>query len=712
MSINYTLFTQFKWSLQESMSQRQKELFSRILKTNSKGKFSPELRSFALTLQFYSAKAYDYVREVFNSVLPHPSTLRRWYKHIDGTPGFTAEAFKVLGVTVAENHKNNKKTYGCLMVDEIAIRRHLHWDGTRMYGYIDYGTEMEESDSLPEATEAMVFLLNAANGHWKIPVGYFLIRGLSGSERANLVRQCLKMINKVGVIVISLTFDGAASNIAMANQLGACIKADVSSLKASFVNSDSEVPVSVFLDACHMLKLIRNAFGVYKIFYHNAEAIKWEFLERLVVYTEKNELHAANKLRRRHLNWQNEKMNVRLAAQTFSNSVADALNWLEFDLKEPQFQGSAATATFCRNVNGIFDLLNSRNQFVKDPSKAPISAKNIYSIKNKIEVYTKYICSLDVIVDLKTGLQPVTSSGRRTGFIGMILSMAAALNVYEKVIQKDDSGMNYLLTYKLSQDHLETFFSAIRRQGGFNNNPSAYQLQTAYKRLLVHHEITGSQYANCIAMDSTQILHLGSSAICAGGTAELTTDIIESNLAQDINTVTDHDYTEDPRYCKSIYINDIVAYIAGFAIRKVKKLVHCAACSAVLATNRPDEITSLLLERKNRGKLTRAVADVVDLCQVVEQVFRGPTAPRKNSNRNVIYNLIIATLRRMPENILSSLNDHTKEQEPLNDHKYQLIKLILSTYFKIRIHHHTISSLEETQRIRKLRTKEVLFRHQ
>lgn len=42
--------------------------------------------------------------------------------------------------------------------------------------------------------------------------------------------------------------------------------------------------------------------------------------------------------------------------------------------------------------------------------------------------------------------------------------------------------MKYLLTYKLSQDYLETFFSAISR-GGFNNNPNVFQLKSAYKRL-------------------------------------------------------------------------------------------------------------------------------------------------------------------------------------------------------------------------------------
>jgi hypothetical protein len=50
-------------------------------------------------------------------------------------------------------------------------------------------------------------------------------------------------------------------------------------------------------------------------------------------------------------------------------------------------------------------------------------------------------------------------------------------------------GLDYLLTFKLSQDFLETFFCAVRARGDFNNNPNVLQFQSAYKRLLIRHEI-------------------------------------------------------------------------------------------------------------------------------------------------------------------------------------------------------------------------------
>lgn len=51
----------------------------------NKGKenlYSDSLRTFATTLNFYSAKAYEYVRQKFNNALPHPRSIRRWYQSV------------------------------------------------------------------------------------------------------------------------------------------------------------------------------------------------------------------------------------------------------------------------------------------------------------------------------------------------------------------------------------------------------------------------------------------------------------------------------------------------------------------------------------------------------------------------------------------------------------------------------------------------------
>lgn len=54
-------------------------------------------------------------------------------------------------------------------------------------------------------------------------------------------------------------------------------------------------------------------------------------------------------------------MKVRLAVQTFSLSVADALIYCKEKLKLDTFQESEHTITFCKNMNNTFGFLNTRH---------------------------------------------------------------------------------------------------------------------------------------------------------------------------------------------------------------------------------------------------------------------------------------------------------------------------------------------------------------
>ena len=63
--------------------------------------------------------------------------------------------------------------------------------------------------------------------------------------------------------------------------------------------------------------------------------------------------------------FQKHKMNVKLAAQTLSSSVADAIEFLDSSMKLDQFQGSTGTVKFIRTIDRLFDMLNSRNPMAK-----------------------------------------------------------------------------------------------------------------------------------------------------------------------------------------------------------------------------------------------------------------------------------------------------------------------------------------------------------
>lgn len=76
--------------------------------------------------------------------------------------------------------------------------------------------------------------------------------------------------------------------------------------------------------------------------------------------------------------------------------------FLEQGLNVPEFAGANATATFCRNVNNIFNFLNSKRKFGKNEFQKCISAENIKELETKINDFINYIKSLK-ICDKSTG---------------------------------------------------------------------------------------------------------------------------------------------------------------------------------------------------------------------------------------------------------------------------------------------------------------------
>ncbi|KAL4155991.1 hypothetical protein QTP88_000041 [Uroleucon formosanum] len=430
-------------------TEEEKQLLMRQSQISTGKSICPILRKFAMTLHFYSPSAYSYVRTIFSKALPDVSTIRKWYSKLDGLPGMTKESFQAISLKVKEMKVNGKQLYGCLVMDEISIKQHVHWTGTRHQGYIDFGLggKTEEMDNLPYAKDAFVIMVVDINTSWKVPIAYYLINGISAEEKANIILNCLQELDTTGVIIKTLTFDGAANNLSMASELEANLQ--YSELKPYFLHPNT-----------------------------NDKKLPW----RLEDINESG-LHSATKLRNRHIYYFREKMKVRLVVQTFSTSVANAILFCMNDLKLDNFQGADATIEFCL----ILELID-----------------------------TEYF--------------------------------------------------SFILTYKFSQDHIEMLFSAIRAKGGFNNNPTVSQFEAAYKSIIVHSEIKSSSSANCMALDDTTILTVSSSNIkvkdtqselldllCVAGTDDLENDNLVSV------------------YQHSNFINDVVACIAGFVVRKIKK---------------------------------------------------------------------------------------------------------------------------------------------
>lgn len=115
-------------------------LFRKTTKQTVKKQYEEEIRRFAITIHFFLGKACNYVRKKFHNCLPHSKILSKWYSTINASPGLSVEALNMIR-TKADN--SDKQIMCALMMDEIAIRNKIEFDGHKYYGYVDFGVPLD-----------------------------------------------------------------------------------------------------------------------------------------------------------------------------------------------------------------------------------------------------------------------------------------------------------------------------------------------------------------------------------------------------------------------------------------------------------------------------------------------------------------------------------------------------------------------------------------
>ena len=110
------------------------------------------------------------------------------------------------------------------------------------------------------------------------------------------------------------------------------------------------------LDLCHMLKLVRNCLGDLKILYYDSSPnpIYWSNIEALHELQQSEGIRLGNKLKSSHVQWHKQKLKVNLAAQTLSDSVANALFYCSNELKLQNFSDCSSLIKFIRSFNSFF----------------------------------------------------------------------------------------------------------------------------------------------------------------------------------------------------------------------------------------------------------------------------------------------------------------------------------------------------------------------
>lgn len=433
-------------------------------------------------IDYCSPAAYRYIRKVFDNHLPAPDTIRRWYKSINGEPGITAESLEILKQKAEEMAKDGKELLLAMVNDETSMKKSADWNeyNSKFYGFVSCentnGKKQKKGIKkkgypLDIAKDVLVYMVVGDN--FKIPVAYFLLNGLEALERAALTQEVIRQVNQTGAIVISLTGDGLIANIACLKHLGVNFAEGKTYFKSP---TNPNHKIYALIDPPHVLKLYRGCLATHDLYFDD-NPICWNYIVELHEMQMKRNINLGNKLSSQHINYKTKAMNVRLAAQTCSRSVTDAIDQLRED-KYVEFLDSEETTKFIKFVRNTFDICNvkaiSMDHMNSDYSGYPIykrplcesTVEELFSYFQEAKAYFRSVQIDEIHENRKTKTKTIKrklaiESPSFTPFLGTVCNLTSFEGLYNDYVR--NGPLSLLYTFKFSQDHLETWFSCVRR---------------------------------------------------------------------------------------------------------------------------------------------------------------------------------------------------------------------------------------------------------
>lgn len=482
--------------------------------------------------------------------------------------------------------------------------------------------------------------------------------------------------------------------------------------------------IYIFLDPCHMEKLIRGRWATCRVFYDSADnKIEWRYIEALYEYSCRNDFRT-HKLTKKHIQWKRNSMNVRLAVETFSESVASSIEYL-MKIGVPEFQGAQSTVDWIRRMDTLFNIFNSRHCNSQNIFKKRMSAENKRVIYQFMKETIKFFKTLKTEIFfyknaaeengkedkadsgkkekkkrvlVKTEILPILDTVHKVGFRGFIIDMESLKLMFKEYVE-EEKIISSIPTYNLLQDSIEMMFGRMRSFNGHNNNPNVLQFKGAYRRVQCNLRLDLSRESNCRMFDMHLPDNLFYSNIFFVSSKRATVvmdsslyesqknSIIESVNSPEIAEIPDIDSTQEnesndhlgnafaTHHILDGTSNYLNTYIASQIEQKILNCTnfYCNGCRFVFDQN--EKTTSI----DSNFMQWKPCVSTVQICIHAEKFFKlyeiGKAKPRYDFK--VLYCLIFRSMN------FDTLYTNSKFECSI-EHKYQFIKCIVGQYMNRR----------------------------
>ncbi|XP_040354454.2 LOW QUALITY PROTEIN: uncharacterized protein LOC120850237 [Ixodes scapularis] len=644
-----------------------------------------------LCIQWHSKSpcAYQLVRASEALSLPSRSTLKRYVGPCTGEE-MVSSLMKQRLHQEAKLHSELAR-HGSLVMDEMSIKQGVEYqrEGDSVHGLVQLGgleTQYEQQDEV--ATHLLCFVFVGLSSHYRLPVGYYFTKALTGQQLHQLGLEVMRSVEDAGFTVLRLVGDNHASNCKYFSTLsGGKITPVVSH------PLDKKRKLFLAFDPCHILKNIRSQFLASNRFLcNNGKYITPKYVRGIYDLQQKQGAFTLVRgLSRKHVFPSNfEKMNVKRALDVVSPQVTSVLRYLQrygtqFGIFG--FEDCLPTIEFVELVYKWFSLHNIRSStfhiFSKDPMRMPFYDANderLSWLENDL---------LDYFLVWKDSAPAKAAFLSEETYEALCITTASTVPCTRHLL---DRGFHFVLTSRYSSDDVEALFSTVRQLNGQNDQTDARAALSSLQKILVTGLLHSSKSGNTSHTIGTlgDLKKLASTASSTASRPVGLADILRPYTP----ALEMLPGTPQPGLQAST-----LGLVAGFLVRAVQDNISCLGCLDTVKAPASSSPTTALIVNIDRGGLSYPRLSFVGLVINLEKAASASVTALLKSKRPV-QQFLGAVLPALCRNPLLQCEHDSSE-----DHRRALATVIVRKFMRPFLVNHTRNVSERKRKKKNLKGK-------
>ena len=228
-------------------------------------RYSPELKSSAISIFHASGKAYRLLSKLF--ILPSKSSLHRYISRMPNKTGISQGSLKIIEKKVLQMNLREKECTLCM--DEISLKTNLFYSvpADKIVGLEDFGGGYRTNKV---ATSAFL-LIRSISGNWKQPLAYYLVNGGCPTDTMeDIVKEAIDKLECIGLNVVVVMSDEGLNFYSLATRL------KVAPDEPWFMHNGRKI--FFMFDPPHLIKSVRNNLMKYSLRFGEHVA-SWKVIE-------------------------------------------------------------------------------------------------------------------------------------------------------------------------------------------------------------------------------------------------------------------------------------------------------------------------------------------------------------------------------------------------------------------------------------------------